>query len=226
MNGRSTSALGAATRAEAATEELRRRILEGELVEGFQLKQDLLAEEFGISRIPVREALVQLENEGLVKIVPHKGAIVAELSTKDIEELFSLRALLESHLLRHSIPRLTTDDFDRLNEILKRYAIELAEGHSHRWDELNTELHDILLGRANRPRSLDLVQSLLRQTDRYTRVQLTISDAAVQRAKAEHEELVRLCRLGESREACALLKRHIEHAGEELILFLRERRRP
>ncbi|HBD39493.1 MAG TPA: GntR family transcriptional regulator, partial [Cupriavidus sp.] len=76
MNGRSTSALGAATRAEAATEELRRRILEGELVEGFQLKQDLLAEEFGISRIPVREALVQLENEGLVKIVPHKGAIV------------------------------------------------------------------------------------------------------------------------------------------------------
>ncbi|MEK7319699.1 MAG: GntR family transcriptional regulator, partial [Pseudomonadota bacterium] len=69
-------------------------------------------------------------------------------------------------------------------------------------------------------------QSLLRQTDRYTRVQLSISDAAVQRAKAEHEELVRLCRLGESREACALLKRHIEHAGEELILFLRERRRP
>jgi DNA-binding GntR family transcriptional regulator len=197
MNGRSTSALGAATRAEAATEELRRRILEGELVEGFQLKQDLLAEEFGISRIPVREALVQLENEGLVKIVPHKGRLLRSCR-RDIEELFSLRAArIPSASAFDS--RLTKDDFDRLDEILKRYAIELAEGHSHRWGELNTELHDILLGRANRPRSLDLVQSLLRQTDRYTRVQLSISDAAVQRAKAEHEELVRLCRLGESR---------------------------
>lgn len=194
-------------------------------MEGFQLKQDLLAEEFGISRIPVREALVQLENEGLVKIVPHKGAIVAELSTKDIEELFSLRALLESHLLRHSVPRLTKADFERLDEILKQYAIELAAGNRHRWGELNTELHEILLARANRPRTLELVESLLRQTDRYTRVQLSINDAAVQRAKAEHEELVTLCKRGEAREASALLKRHIEHAGEELILFLQGRRR-
>ena len=77
------------------------------------------------------------------------------------------------------------------------------------------------LGAALQPES----RTLLRQTDRYTRVQLSINDAAVQRAKAEHEELVTLCKRGEAREASALLKRHIEHAGEELILFLQGRRR-
>jgi DNA-binding GntR family transcriptional regulator len=64
----------------AVGDELRRRILDGSFQSGFQLRQDALAEEFGVSRIPIREALVQLESEGLVKILPHKGAIVSELS--------------------------------------------------------------------------------------------------------------------------------------------------
>jgi len=85
-------------------ESLRERILDGEFKAGFPLRQDALASEFGVSRIPIREALMQLEAEGLIKIHPHRGAIVSELSTEEVQELFALRALLEPRLLRIPLP--------------------------------------------------------------------------------------------------------------------------
>ncbi|ABO59469.1 GntR family transcriptional regulator [Burkholderia vietnamiensis] len=217
-------ALVYATRAEAAANELRRRILTGEYVDGYQLRQDALATELGISRIPLREALVQLESEGLVKILPHKGAIVSELSPEDITELFELRALLEPVLLKKSIPKLTAEDFARLDAILDEYSAVLHASQSGRWGELNTELHQLLLSRAEQPKTAAIVASLLQQTDRYTRVQLSLSEAARDVAESEHAELVALCRKGDGRAAASLLKRHIEHAGGELNAFLRERR--
>ncbi|NNC00972.1 GntR family transcriptional regulator, partial [Corallococcus exiguus] len=117
------------TIAAAVAEALRQRILDGDFAAGFQLRQDALADEFGVSRIPVREALMQLEAEGLVKIEPHKGAIVSELSTREIEELFELRSLLEPRLLKESAPRLTQDDYARLNGILEEYSAELRAAH-------------------------------------------------------------------------------------------------
>lgn len=216
--------LGFATRAEAAANELRRRILTGEYIDGYQLRQDALAAELGISRIPLREALVQLESEGLVKILPHKGAVVSELSADDISELFELRALLEPVLLRKSIPRLTPQDFLQLDAILEEYSVVLHASQPGRWGELNTNLHQLLLSRAEQPRTSAIVSSLLQQTDRYTRMQLSLSEAARDVAESEHAELVMLCRKGDTRAAGSLLKRHIEHAGEELKAFLRERR--
>ena len=106
------------TVAEQAADALRRKIMSGELPEGFSLRQDALATEFGISRIPVREALVQLEGEGLVTIVPHKGAVVSGLSIDEISELFMLRSLLEPLLLKKSAPRLTAEDYAQLDAIL------------------------------------------------------------------------------------------------------------
>src|SRR5918994_3323643 len=124
------------TIASAVAEELRRKIVDGEFKSGFQLRQDALATEFGVSRIPVREALMQLEAEGLVKIVPHRGAIVSELSTEEIGELFELRAILEPRLLKASAPRLKEDDYHRLNAILQEFSLALEAQHVSRWGEL------------------------------------------------------------------------------------------
>ena len=218
------SPLTYATRAGAAANELRRRILSGEYEDGYQLRQDALSAELGISRIPLREALVQLESEGLVKILPHKGAIVSELSLAEITELFNLRALLEPELLKKSVQKLTDQDFDRLDAILREYSKELNAIQADRWGELNTELHDLLLSRAEQPKTAAIVDSLLQQTDRYTRLQLSLTKSARDVAEAEHLELVALCRKGDARGAAALLKRHIENAREELIAFLRKSR--
>src|SRR5262245_65537453 len=92
------------TRASAAADELRRRILEGEYPAGMPLRQAVLAEELGISRIPFREALILLEAEGLVQVEPHKGAIVVGFSPEEGEELFEFRAVFEPVLLERSAP--------------------------------------------------------------------------------------------------------------------------
>jgi DNA-binding GntR family transcriptional regulator len=212
------------TVADQAADALRHKIMSGVLPEGYQLRQDALAAEFGISRIPVREALVQLEGEGLVKIIPHKGAVVSALSISEITELFMLRGLLEPVLLKKSAPKLTDDDFVQLDAVLAEYKHELHAQHLSRWGELNTRLHHLLMARAEQPRTLAIVTSLLQQTDRYTRLQLSSSADSCRRAEDEHEELVQLCKNGEVRAAAALLKRHIENACSELEKFVLSRR--
>lgn len=203
----------------AVAEELRRRIVDGEFRAGFQLRQDALATEFGVSRIPVREALMQLEAEGLVKIHPHRGAIVSELSTEEVEELFALRALLEPRLLKASARRLTEEDYGRLEGILQEYSAELRAKHVSRWGELNTEFHRLLYRHAGQPRTLAIVLNLLQECDRHTRLQLSLT-GGMERAEVEHAELLRLCREGRIAAAGALLKTHIENAGKSLRQYI------
>ena len=219
------TSLAVTTVADQAADALRRKIMSGELAEGCSLRQDALAAEFGISRIPLREALVQLEGEGLVRIVAHKGAVVAGLSIDEISELFMLRSVLEPLLLKKSAPKLTPDDYARLDAILADYKVELLAQHTTRWGELNTRLHDVLLSRADQPRTAAIVATLLQQTDRYTRMQLSLSADSIRQAQQEHEELVGLCRAGDVRGAASLLKRHIEHASRDLERFILSRRR-
>ncbi|WCS27184.1 GntR family transcriptional regulator [Methylobacterium sp. NMS14P] len=200
--------------------EIRRRILDGRYPAGSQLRQDGLAAEFGASRIPVREALFQLEAEGLVRILPHRGAMVAPLSPADAAEALELRGALEPRLLALSAPRLTDDDYARADALLEEYAAALRAGATARWGALNTELHLLLYGRAERPRALGLVGSLLAECDRYTRLQLSTDSAELERADREHREIVRLCRNGHASAACALLTDHIDHVAAALMAFL------
>ncbi|MHA6686662.1 GntR family transcriptional regulator [Mesorhizobium sp. A556] len=203
------------TMSAAAAEQLRQRILGGAYPAGTALRQDALAAEFGISRIPVREALMQLEAEGLVKIVPHKGAIVFELSLAEVEELFELRALIEPILLERSAPHLTEADFVELREIIAAFTTAGTARHVNRWGELNAEFHMVLYRHANRPRSLSLVMNLLQECDRHTRIQLSL-EGAMARAQQEHAEMVNLCEAGRFDEASSLMRRHILHVGESL----------
>src|SRR5512140_2892556 len=97
--------------ADAVAERLREQITNGELHEGEQLRQDAIAKEFQVSRIPVREALLHLEAEGLITTVANRGAVVSALSPEEIEELFDIRSVLECHALRLAIPNLTEEHF-------------------------------------------------------------------------------------------------------------------
>lgn len=214
--------LGHRTLAAAAAEEMRRRILSGEYAGNRQLRQEALSRELGISRIPLREALVQLESEGLVKIVPHRGAVVVELSVGDIEELFGLRALLEPRLLSASAPNLTAADFAELTDILSEYSVELRDHRVARWGELNTALHAVLYRRADLPRTAAIVSSLLRNTERYTRMQLAFTDGLA-RAESEHARIVELCQAGAVADAAAVLAAHIRNAGATLVAYIEAR---
>jgi DNA-binding GntR family transcriptional regulator len=212
------------TIAAAVAENLRHRILDGDFKAGFPLRQDALANEFGVSRIPIREALMQLEAEGLVKIHPHRGAIVSELSTEEVQELFELRSLLEPRLLKASARRLTHNDYEKLNHILQEYSAELRANHVRRWGELNTEFHMLLYRHAGKPRALAIVANLLQECDRHTRLQLSLTDG-MKRAETEHAELLRLCESGRITDACSLLEMHIEEVGRSLQVYIENHQR-
>src|SRR5947209_10797712 len=109
------------TIASMTVEALRERILRGDLPEGEPLRQDALADELGVSRIPVREALRQLEAEGLVTFSPHRGAVVSSLSLEEISELFELRAEIECDLVCRAIPNMTKEQLDRATEVLDEF---------------------------------------------------------------------------------------------------------
>jgi DNA-binding GntR family transcriptional regulator len=204
------------TVAASAADAIRRKIFDGKLKDGEPLRQDLLAAEFGISRTPVREALVQLEAEGLVKIEPHKGAVVAGTSIANIEETFELRETLETMLLARSAPRLTPDDFAEIGAILREYSAEMRDQNVMRWGELNTSLHAKLYARAGRPQIQAIVDKLLMASDRYTRMQLLHTDGLA-RAEREHAEIVELCRRGKFADAEAALALHIRAVKVALI---------
>src|SRR5437870_2762975 len=127
----------------AVAEKLREKIVRGDIREGEQLRQDAIAQEFQVSRIPVREALRQLEAEGVITIVPHRGAVVSLLSCDEIEELFEMRAILEPEVLRVSIPNLTDSDFAQAANVLDTYDAALRnEGNVAEWgDRKSTRLN-------------------------------------------------------------------------------------
>lgn len=201
---------------------IRDLILRGEAREGTPLRQDALAAELGVSRIPVREALRQLESEGLVTISPHVGAIVSTLSLAEIEELFETRALIEVDLLRHAMPSTGRAEVERAADILDRYEQALSQRDVSAWGSLNFEFHSTLYEPARRPLTMGIIRTLHNHSDRYLRMQLALTHGET-RAKEEHREILAAVRIGDSAYAQALLNAHILHAGRSLLAFLRER---
>lgn len=208
------------TMASAAAEEIRNRILSGDYPPGFQLRQDGLAGDLGMSRIPIREALVQLESEGLLRILPHRGAIVVQLTAEEIEELFNMRLLLEPFLFKRSAPLLTKEDFKALHQIQTRYARSIDKLDIDVWNELNTEFHLTLYRHARSPRVASTVQNLLVECDRHTRIQLSTIRGDRERAVAEHGALLRLCEEGAFEEGARLMYDHIDHIRGGLVALL------
>lgn len=198
---------------------LRGRILSGALAPGDALRQDAIAAELGVSRIPVREALAQLESEGLVRLEPHRGAFVTSLAPDEVAELFELRATVEPALLRHAIPNLREADFDAAAAALADFETALAEDAADRWGELNWRFHEALYRPARRARTLRLAQELNNNAGRYVRLHLGL-EGVRPRADADHRRLLGLCRARDVEAACALLTRHIEDAARALAVLL------
>lgn len=209
----------------AVADKLRDQIIRGEIAEGTQLRQDAIATLYQVSRIPVREALRQLEAEGLIVIVPHRGAVVPALSPDDVEELFCIRSLLEPEVLKRSIPHLTEEDFSHAEAILRTYVNELRrDDRVSGWGRLNWQFHSTLYLKANQPRFMATIRNINNSGERYTRLQLYLTHG-IERANEEHHRILELCRQRKVLAACELLREHIQYAGQSLKQVLHERRK-
>jgi DNA-binding GntR family transcriptional regulator len=220
----SDSAIPRQSLTSAVADKLRDQIIRGEIPEGAQLRQDAIATQYQVSRIPVREALRQLDAEGLIAIVPNRGAVVPALSPDDIGELFSIRALLEPEVLKLSMPRLTEEDFAEAEAVLVEYVSELKrEDHLSAWGRLNWQFHSILYSRADQPRFMAVIRNVNNSGERYTRLQLYLTHG-MNRANEEHHQILNFCRQRDATGACKLLRQHIQYAGESLKKVLEEKR--
>src|ERR1700691_2436179 len=129
---------------------LRGKIFSGDLVGGMKLNPMEIAASLGISRMPVREALRQLDAEGFVVIRPNRGAVVTQLTIPEIEDLFEMRAVLESLAVRYAMPNLTPDAIEELD--LLRGRMDRVRGESQKWLRLHAEFHEFISDLAQRAR--------------------------------------------------------------------------
>jgi DNA-binding GntR family transcriptional regulator len=208
---------------ESLRDSLRERILNGEFREGEALVQDAIAEEYDVSRMPVREALRQLEAMGLVAMQTHKGAVVTTIPTEDIEELFELRAMLEVETLTRAIPRMTDRDISDAQGILAELEASYERQDMASWGRLNWAFHSRLYEPSQRMQTLSILQGVNLQTERYIRIHLVMTHG-LDAAQAEHRELLRLCAIRDVDTAAAYLREHILSTGRALVVGLRRYR--
>jgi DNA-binding GntR family transcriptional regulator len=218
-----TSALPRVTLVTSAVAALRHRILSGQFAEGEALNQVAIAREFAISRIPLREAMRQLEAEGLLIFQAGKGAVVSGLSLGEVREVVALRARLEPELLGEAIPKLREQDFEEASAILDQFDRALEEHDVAVWGELNWRFHSTLCAPSGRALTMGIVQSLHNLNQRYARVQISVAKWE-HRAAREHRAILSACRRRERHRAANLLKVHILTAGRSLVELLEESR--
>jgi len=208
----------------AVIERLRDKILSGELREGEQLRQDAIASEFEISRIPVREALSHLAAEGLITIVANRGAVVSALSPDEIMQMFETRAVLECYMLRCAIPNMKKEDFQMAEDILGHYQQSLEKDSEMKsWGQWNWDFHSALYTPANRPVMLSFLKTLNINCDRYTRLHLVFT-RDLHRAGQAHRELLDASKTKNPEIAARELWKHITEAGEYLKEFITRHR--
>ena len=197
---------------------LRHEILRGGVEPGVPLRQDEIAARHGVSKIPVREALLQLVAEGLVVLQPNRGFAVSQLQPQEAEEILEIRAVLECQAVRIAMPNITDADIARAARILDQSEKTSA---LDRWSDLNWEFHAVLYRPAKRTRLLGLIRQVSNPTDRYIRV--LISNANYRgRAEREHRAILSACEVRNPEAAAALLDQHIRQTGVLLAAFLNE----
>ncbi|EEX11479.1 transcriptional regulator, GntR family [Ruegeria lacuscaerulensis ITI-1157] len=208
---------------DAIASDLRERILSGDLAEGETIRQEALAEDYDVSRMPVREALKQLDAEGLVQLTNNRGARVTRHSLSEIGEIFDLRSLLETDLFRRAIPRMTQSDFARCEQLLDQMEASYDANDVSRWGALNYRYHAALYAAAGRGLTNELLHRVSLQSDRYVRMHLSVMHQR-EPARREHCELLRLARKRQVDAACALLARHIGRTKDQLLQLVAARR--
>ncbi|AUA33864.1 GntR family transcriptional regulator [Pseudomonas sp. SGAir0191] len=198
---------------------IRSGILSGMIPEGTQLRQDELAAKFGVSRMPVRDAIRQLEAEGLVTSEPHKGAFVSIMTIDDVVEIYDMRIMAETTALDLGFSDISNDDILEMEQRI--HAINTAR-NQHALGELNEQFHYFLYARSSRPRLLALIKSLHRAVDRHLRFLLTNLDYH-QKSQDDHIAILAACRAGDRELAKRILRLHLEAGRDEIVKFLRRK---
>ena len=197
-------------------ERLRSAILDGRLPPGTAVRQQELATLFGVSRMPVREALRQLEAQSLLKVEMHKGAVVAPLIGEDAVDTYALRILLESEALRQSIPLLDASDIASARSYIQQLENETRHAELGR---LNRLLHMTLYSKASNRKLLRLIENELNEEERFLRFHLSCMGLG-KLTQDDHNALVDAASDKLVDEAVAVLEQHLNSGARVIRNYL------
>lgn len=206
------------TLAQRTADAIRQQILAGAYTAGQVLRQEDLAAQLGVSRIPVREALRQLEVEGYIDLHAHRGATVTGLSADDALEIYEIRASLEVLALKLAIPNLTPTDLAQADALLD--AIDAEPADFKQWAELNWQFHETLYAPCRKARLLAMIKALHDNVGRYLRTSLSVGTHS-KPSQQEHRALLTACRKRDTQLATSLLDRHLASTAHKLAIKLR-----
>ena len=200
---------------------LRQAILKGELKPGERLMEIALAEKLGVSRTPIREAMRKLELEGLVVMIPRRGAQVANITEKDLNDVLEVRIALENLSIENACARMTEEQLDELWKAAKSFESTRDEGNLVKLAEADVAFHEIIYKSSDNRRLNQVLNNLREQIYRY-RVEYLKDEETRKLLVKEHEELYRAIKNRDVKLAQEISFQHIENQREAIIRSIRE----
>jgi len=205
--------------ADWAYDTIKDAILHLDVPMGSQLNIEALAETMQISRTPIREALLSLEKDGLVRAIPRVGFFVTEITRRDLEELFELRALLESYATKRATPLLTDHELRHVEELLEQSRVAVDAGNLTDFLHYEIALHEFITDHAQNKRLRTVMDSLKDLTYR-ERILSLQSDENVQASCAEHDRIVRALRQRDPELAGTCMWEHIWGVRDRMLQYV------
>lgn len=195
---------------------LRQSILDGSLPAGAALVERRISDEMGVSRAPVREALRKLEEDGLVVTIPYKGSYVTRVTPEAMDEILSLRSVLEVYAVERALPRLKADGLRRLQSVVEQMEDAGERDDPERLDDLHSRFHRMLYERAGNALLLQFWGSMEAQLRLYARIHQRMYESLREYASA-HRELVEALAGGEPDTVRQRVLSHLGHKTELLL---------
>jgi len=209
---------------EAVYEMIKQRLLSQELEPGTKLREEDLADQLGVSRTPVREAINKLEREGLVEIIPRYGTFVANISSKDVEEIYQIREALECLAMRLALPRFRKDKLLELAHLHKECKVPVEKGDFDPFIKVDTAFHDLLVKLSKNKRLIRLMSNLNNQI-RLGRLESFSVPGRARKSLAEHQRIIEAMLRGSAEEAENLVRQHSRNAKDNILRFLKMKKR-
>ena len=203
------------TKSEYVENELKSMIITGKLAPGSQLDLDALAESLGVSKMPIRQALTQLQARGLVEISPQRWTQVTAISVEEIDDIYHARRALAEMLAAQALPRLQPDDLTKMQDEIDKQKRHIANREFGAFVASDREFHLALYGRANFPRSLAVVTELRDVADRYIHAFIEEGSHGLESIR-EHQVIVDRCAAGDVDGLRAIVGEHIERGRQDL----------
>lgn len=204
---------------EKILETIREAILKGSLKPGEKVAEPELAERFGISRTPIREAFRQLESEGYLTVIPRKGAVVTELSERDVEEFYAIKSILEGYAARMAAEKMSDKDIERLEAINERLHQLAEEGDVKTFFRVHNEFHDLFVQAAGNDKLLELISQLMMKFNRLRMASLSLP-GRMEISVREHRKIIDAFKHHDGEKADNLVRKTAAFGGQVLIQSL------